>query len=254
MKNQAMQGAQHVLITLNGRHRTSHVSEVRIMKAVYEIAANSYVSLEKCIPVRIVREAEAFAVTYYADLRMTVYFRVRKTVLRMVRKGVSREEAADIMCDFFRYAVLPDMTVWTCEELTPPGEKSKPGLCVDGETFRYFGSADVMAALENIIESKSVWMLYDFTFGSGGYINIRRCAETSECKVECVRWTEPAATGYRAVISDAAYLRQLLWELVDEERCPGPARGWKSFDVADYFSRLTFKYMDLEDKSDDDER
>ena len=90
--------------------------------------------------------------------------------------------------------------------IAPVPRKSESSLSVDGEDFRYFGSADVVAALENIIDGKSVWMLYDFTCENGGYINIRRCGDdsihTAKYKVECVRWTEPTPTGYRAVISD----------------------------------------------------
>ena len=80
----------------------------------------------------------------------------------MVKSGFSCEAAADMMCDFFQSAGLSDMSDWTCEELNPVPRKSESSLSVDGEDFRYFGSADVVAALENIIDGKSVWMLYDF--------------------------------------------------------------------------------------------
>ncbi len=66
--------------------------------------------------------------------------------------------------------------------------------------------ADVFCALEDIIEGKSRWMLYDFTKGDGGYINIHRCdndtAPTAGYKVEYVRWSEPVPIGYRGVIFD----------------------------------------------------
>lgn len=254
----AMQETQYVLITENGRERTSNVTEGRIMKAAYEIEANVCVTLEKCTPVRIVREAECFAMTFYGDSRVAVYFRVRRTVLRMVKDSFSCEAAAGMMCNFFRSARLPDMTGWTCEELKPASRKSQSSLSVDGEDFRYFGSADVMAALENIIEGKSVWMLYDFTGEDGGYINIRRCSDdstqTEKYKVECVRWTEPEPTGYRAVISDVTPLRKWLENLVDDRMFPDPTPEWESFDVNDHFQRLTFRFLNEEDNSDNDER
>lgn len=176
----------------------------------------------------------------------------------MVKSGFSCEAAADLMCDFFQSAELSDLSGWRCEELNPGTRKSEPDLSVDGEDFRYFGSADVMAALENIIDSKSVWMLYDFTCGNGGYINIRRSgdgpAHPAKYKVECVSWIELAPTGYRAVISDVAPLRSWLWSLVDGDEFPAPAPEWESFDVTDHFQRLTFRFLDEEDKPDNDER
>lgn len=69
---------QYVLITGNGEERTSHVTVPKIMEAVYKIASNKYVTLEKCRPVRLVREAEYFAMSFYRDSRIAVYFRVRK--------------------------------------------------------------------------------------------------------------------------------------------------------------------------------
>lgn len=249
---------QYVLITGNGEERTSHVTVPKIMKAVYEIDSNKYVTLEKCCPVRLVREAEYFAMSFYRDSHIAVYFRVRKKVLRMVKSGFSCEAAADMMCDFFQSAGLSDMSDWTCEELNPVPRKSESSLSVDGEDFRYFGSADVVAALENIIDGKSVWMLYDFTCENGGYINIRRCGDasihTAKYKVECVRWTEPTPTGYRAVISDVNPLRNWLWNLVDGRKFPDPTPEWESFDVTDYFQRLAFRFLDEEDKLDNDER
>lgn len=253
-----MQKPQYVLITENGKERTSRVTDARIMNAVYGIEANVYVTLERCTPVRIVREAECFAMTFYEDSRAAVYFRVRKTVLRMVKSGFSCQAAAEMMCGFFRSAELPDMTDWTCEELKPAPRKSTSSLSVDGEDFRYFGSADVAAALENIIDGRSVWMLYDFTGEDGGYINIRRCGDGSihpaKYKVECVGWTEPTPTGYRAVVSDVALLRKWLRDLVEDRKFPDPTPGWERFDVTDYFQRLTFRFSDIEDESNNDER
>ncbi len=52
---------QHVLITKNGEQRTSNVTYERIFNALYNIKSNEYVTLEKCLPVKIIREAEAFA-------------------------------------------------------------------------------------------------------------------------------------------------------------------------------------------------
>lgn len=249
--------SQYVLITDNGGERTSNVTDARIMKAVYEIEINGYVTIERCMPVRIVREAECFAVTFYDDSRVAVYFRVGKTVLRMVQSGFSRDAAVDIMCDFFKSAELPDMTFWTCEELSPASQKREPSLSVDGEDFRYFGSADVVAALENIIEGKSVWMLYDFTCEDGGYINIRRCDSDpvqAEYEVEYVRWIEPIPVGYRVVTSDAGKLRSWLWDLVDSCKFPDLTHEWESFDVTDYFRRLTFRFLNEDDKPDSNER
>lgn len=249
---------QHVLISRNGKERTSNVTDARIMKAVYEIENNGYVTIEKCIPVRIIRESECFAISFYDDSRMAIYFRVRKTVLRMVKSGVSCNAAADIMCDFFHSSELPDMTDWTCEELNPAPSKNESNLSVDGQDFRHFGSADVMAALENIIDGLSKWMNFDCTGTNGGYINIYRCDDsgaTSRYKVECVKWTEPTPTGFRAIITDVTSLRHCLWNFVDERKLPEPTPEWERFDVTDYFQKLVFKFSDNENKSDNnDER
>lgn len=258
MMNKTTRRPQYILITKNGKERTSNVTDAKIIRAVYEINDNGYVTIEKCIPVKVMKEAECFAMTFYRDLRVAAYFRVRKTVLRMIKMGLSCDAAADVMCNFFQSAELPDMTFWTCEELRPASSKSKSSLCVDGEDFRYFNSADVLAALENIIDGKSVWMLYDFTGDNGGYINIRRSGDdltqAAKYKVEVVRWTEPEATGYRSVISDAGYLRKCLWNLVDGDSFPDPTSEWESFDVTDYFQRLTFRFLNEEDKPDNNER
>lgn len=254
--NGAAMKPQHVLITRNGDVRTSHVTVPKIMEAVYEIGANEYVTLEKCRPVRIVREAECFAMSFYKDSRISVYFRVRKTMLRMVRRGFSCEAAADMMCDFFQSAVLPDMSGWMCEELTPAPRKSESSLSVNGEDFRHFGCADVVAALENIIEGKSKWMLHDFTGDDGGYINIHRYDKEGEApryKVECVKWTEPTPEGYRCVVTDVASLRRWLWDFTTERKFPDPTPEWESFDVNDTFGRLVFRFLDKEDKLNNDE-
>ena len=54
------------------------------------------VTLEKCMPIRVVREAEFFAISFYKDSRIAAYFRVGKNILRMVRSGFSVENAADV--------------------------------------------------------------------------------------------------------------------------------------------------------------
>lgn len=245
---------QHVLITNNGTRRTSNVSHILIMKAVYEIEANGYVTLEKCIPVRLVSEAESFAMSFYKDSRIAVYFRVRRSILRMCRDGFTPDDASDMMCDYFRSAKLPDMTGWVCEELKPAPQKAQSSLSVDGEDFRHFVTADVMAALENIIEGKSRWMLHDYTGDNGGYMNIQRCdGESPEYNVEWVKWTEPTPTGFRATISDTSLLRRLLWDFVDERKYPALTPEWERFDVTDYFQRLVFKFSGKQDKSDNNE-
>lgn len=248
---------QFVLITENGEERTSHVTYANIFKAIYEIKTNEYVTLEKCRPVRIVKDAEAFAITFYKDSRIAAYFRVKKTVLRMSKSGFNCEDAADIMCDFFQSAELPDMSDWICEEFGPAPQKSESKLTVDDQDFKYFDYADVVAALENIIEGKSRWLLHEFTGENGGYVNIRRCGngnETFKYKVEFVKWTEPTPTGWRGVVSDAALVRQWLWDFASEHKYPEPDSCLESFDVADYFQRLVFRFLDETDKEDNNER
>ena len=142
------------------------------------------------------------------------------------------------------------MTGWHCQKIYPEQESPETKLCVDGEDFRYFDMADVFCALENIIEGKSLWMLYDFTKGDGGYVNIRRrdndAAPTAVYKVEYVRWTEPSPTGFRGVVSDAGLLRSWLWSLIDSERLSDPLDDWEEFDVNNHFERLVFRFLDEE--------
>ena len=242
---------QYVLLTDNGAERTSNVTPAKVIQSVYEIDRNEYVTLEKCIPVIIMRRAEAIAMSYYKSSRVAVHFRVERSILRMVRDNVRRDEAADMMCDFFQSAKLPNMDGWRCEEFLPAPRKSTTALTVDGEDFRYFGSADVLGALENIIEGKSRWMLYDITGEDGGYMNIRRITDTvdgAKFEVEFVRWTEPLPTGYRAVITDIRAMRIWLWDLVDGRKYPDATPEWESFDVTDYFQRLAFRFLDEEDE------
>ncbi|MDE6821413.1 hypothetical protein [Bacteroides acidifaciens] len=248
---------QYVLITENGKERTSNVTVVRIMEAVYKVDIHEYVTIEKCLPVRLIRSAELFALSFYKDSHIAAYFRVGKTILRMVRSGFSVENATDVMCDFFQLAKIPDVQNWTCEELKPAPRKVESTLTVDGEDFRYFGCADVMAALENIIEGKSKWLLHDFTDEDGGYINIHRCDDNdglAKYKVELVRWTKPIPTGYRFILSDVAPLRRWLWDFTVERTYPDPLPEWETFDVTDYFQRLAFRFLDEEDKLDKKER
>lgn len=241
---------QYVLGTENGTKRTSNVTEAQIRDAIDDIDDNVAVYLEKCVPVVLVRYAEAYSIDYYKDGSIAVCFRVNGYMLRMWRSDVDCDMAADIMCDFFRTASLPDMTGWHCQKIHPEQEAPETKLCVDGEDFRYFDMADVFCALEDIIEGKSLWMLYDFTKGDGGYINISRrdndIDSTTGYKVEYVRWSEPVPIGYRGVVSDVGLLRNWLWSLIDGERLPDPLSCWEEFDVNDYFGRLVFRFLDEE--------
>ncbi|MDE5989213.1 MAG: hypothetical protein K2H17_07430 [Duncaniella sp.] len=239
---------QYVLGTNDGNERTSNVTEEKIRDAIDDIEDNGCVYLEKCVPVVLVRYAEAYSIDYYKDGSIAVCFRVNGYLLRMWRSDIDCDVAADMMCDFFRNASLPDMTAWHCQKIYPEQEEAKERLCVDGEDFRYFGCQDVVGALENIIEGKSLWMLYDFTKGDVGYVNIRRrdndAAPTAVYKVEYVRWTEPAPIGFRGVVSDAGLLRSWLWSLIEGERLPDPLSCWEEFDVNDHFGRLVFRFLD----------
>ena len=241
---------QYVLGTENGTRRTSNVTEEKIVDAVFDIEDNVAIYLEKCVPVVLVRYAEAYSIDYYSDGSIAVCFRVNGYMLRMWRSDVDCDMAAAMMCDFFRSASLPDMTGWHCQKVYPEQEAPDTKLCVDGEDFRYFGMADVYCALENIIEEKSLWMLYDFIKGDGGYVNIRRRdndeATTTVYKVEYVRWTKPDPIGFRGVVSDAGVLRSWLWDLIDVDGLPEPIAGWEQFDVNNHFERLMFRFLDEE--------
>lgn len=241
---------QYVLGTENGTKRTSNVTEAKIVEAVEDIEDNVAIFLEKCVPVVLVRYAEAYSIDYFKDCSIAVCFRVKGHLFRMWRSDVYCDEAADIMCAFFRTASLPDMTDWHCQKIYPEQEEPETKLCVDGEDFRYFDMADVFCALENIIEGKSLWMLYDFIKGDGGYVNIRRrdneAAPTAVYKIEYVRWTKPAPTGFRGVVSDDGLLRSWLWSLIDSERLPDPLDDWEEFDVNNHFERLMFRFLDEE--------
>ena len=241
---------QYVLGTDNGAKRTSNVTEEKIADAVYDIDDNISVYLEKCVPVVLVSNAEAYSIDYFKDGSIAVCFRVNGHMLRMWRSGVDCDTAADIMCDFFRTASLPDMTGWHCQKIYPEKEVPEAKLCVDGEDFRYFGCQDVVGALENIIEGKSKWMLYEFTEGDGGYVNIHRCDSDAAAvyKVEYVRWTEPDSVGYHGVVSDHSRLRNWLWRLIDGGLLPEPMEECVQFDVDNHFERIMFRFLDKDNR------
>lgn len=241
---------QYVLGMKNGTIRTSNITEEKIYDAVYDIEEHVSVYLEKCVPVVLVRYAEAYSIDYYKDNSIAVCFRVNGYMFRMWRSGVDCNLAADIMCDFFRYATLPDMTGWQCQKIYPEQEEEEDKLTVDNEDFRHFGCSDIVCALENIIDGKSGSMLYIFTKEHGGYVNIRRCdveaAPGAVFKVEYVRWTEENTTGYRGVTSDVRLLREWLWHLVDDDSLPDSLPEWRLFDVNDHFERMVFRFLDEE--------
>lgn len=242
---------QYVLGTKNGAERTSNVTEEKIRDEVDDIEDNGCVYLEKCAPVILVRQAEAYSIDYFKDSSIAICFRVNGYLLRMWRSDVDCDTAADMMCDFFRTATLPDMTGWHCQKIHPEDEEEKTDkLTVDDEDFRYFGCADVVGALENIIEGKSRSMLYIFTRDNGGYVNIRRCGKEAgfapAYKVEYVRWTEQTPLGYRGVMSDSKLLRNWLWTLIDGDILPEALTGWDTFDVNDHFERIVFRFLDEE--------
>ncbi len=236
---------QYVLGTENGAARTSNVSEKKILDAIEDIEDNGCVYLEKCVPVVLVRSAEAYSIDYFKDRSIAVCFRVNGNLLRMWRPDVDSDMAVDIMCDFFRTASLPDMTGWQCQKIHQEEVDSEESLCVDGENFRYFECQDVIGALENIIEGKSRWMLYDFNNGDGGYVDIRRFenedAPAGTYKVEYVRWSEPSPIGYRSVVFDVRLLRKWMWKLIDDDQLPDPMDEYRQFDVNCYFQKIADK-------------
>ncbi|WP_289772390.1 hypothetical protein, partial [Bacteroides acidifaciens] len=101
---------QYVLGTKNGDIRTSNVTEEKILDAIDDIEDNGCVYLEKCVPVVLVSDAKAYSIDYFKDSSIAVCFMVNGYMLRMWRSDVDCDMAADIMCDFFRTASLPDMT------------------------------------------------------------------------------------------------------------------------------------------------
>ena len=58
---------QYVLGTENGTRRTSNVTEEKIRDAIDDIEDNVAVYLEKCVPVVLVRYAEAYSIDYYKE-------------------------------------------------------------------------------------------------------------------------------------------------------------------------------------------
>ncbi len=242
---------QYVLITDDGEERSSNVTTERIYKAVYEIAANKIVTLEKCQPVIINNRASVFAISFYDDSRVAVFFKIEGSVMRMVDTGYTSEQVADMMCDFLDTAAVPDMNGWVCEEFTPMQQKSESRLTVDGQNFRYFDFSDVMAALEDIIEGNSKWMLYDFSGDESGYVHISRLEDDDSkpsCSAEWVKWTRPEPTGFRTVISDFDSFRNWLWNFPLDGSCPAPGSGWESFDVTDYFEKLIQTYSQSDER------
>lgn len=242
---------QYVLGMKNGSIRTSNVTEEKIYDAVYDIEEHESVYLEKCVPVVLVRYAEAYSIDYFKDGSIAVCFRVNGSLFRMWRTGVDCDMATDILCDFFCAALLPDMTGWQCQKINPGQEKKEEDkLTVDDEDFRYFRCSDIVCALENIIDGKSRSMLYVFTKENGGYVNIhRQDDDVSPCprfKIEYVIWTEQDPIGYRGVTSDVRLLREWLWHLVDDDRLPDSLSEWEQFDVNDHFERMVFRFLDEE--------
>ena len=243
---------QFVLITEKGEERTSNVTTERIYKAVFEIEANEYVTLEKCVPVAIGERAEAFAFTYYKGERLAVFFRVDRSILRMIHTGFSCQTVADMMCDCFESSKLPDMDGWQCEELKyERPRKDESSLSVDGFDYRHFDYTDVMAALDNIRDGKSNSLHHSFSGEDGGYIDICRSKDDSRpdaLDVEWVKWTKPDPTGYRTVTNDFESLRTWLWDFTMSHKYPAPAPEWQEFDVTAYFEQLILKYSDNKDE------
>lgn len=239
---------QYVLGTKNGALRTSNVTEEKIYDAIYDVEELESVYLEKCVPIVLLRYAEAYSIDYYKDGSIAVCFRVNGYMFRMWRSGVDCDVAFDIMCDFFRTASLPEMTGWQCQKIYPEQEEENDKLTVDDEDFRYFETPDIVCALENIIDGKSRSMLYVFTRENGGYVNVHRynVEDTSAVgfKVEYVRWTEQDPIGYRGVTSDVRLLREWLWHLIDDDLLPDSLPGWKRFDVNNHFERMVFRFLD----------
>lgn len=242
---------QYVLGTKNGTERTSNVNEEKIRDEIDAIDDNGCVYLEKCVPRILVRHAEAYSIDYFKDSSIAVCFRVSGCMVRMWRPDVDCDMAADMMCGFFRNASLPDMTGWHCQKVYPEQEKEAvDNLIVNDQDFRYFGCADVVGALENIIEGKSRSMLYIFTKDNGGYVKIHRCgkdASTAQTyKVEYVRWTEGTPVGYRGEMSDFRPLRSWLWDMIDSDILPGAITGWRIFSVNGYFENMVLRFLDEE--------
>ncbi|MCM1177645.1 MAG: hypothetical protein NC308_11930 [Clostridium sp.] len=238
---------QYVLITENGEERTSNATPERIVNAVNAISTNGYVTIEKCRPAVVVQDASVFAISFYKDSRISVYFKIGGTVLRTSASGCTCREAAEMVCDFLLYARIPDTQDWTCEELMPVQfQRSESSLTVDGEEFRYFGSDDVMVALENIREGKSRWLTHGFTGEgeNGGYVHVLRCDTDGgqpEYKVEWVRWTQPP-TGCRTAVSCFDLVGKWLSDFSIDRKYPEQDSGWESFDVEDYFQNLINRF------------
>ncbi len=238
---------QFVLITENGKERTSNVTDERIFQAVYEVDSHSLVGLEKCVPVAIGPSTYVFAMSYNDDSLFAVHIDIKGSILRVLHPECSPETAVDRLCDFFHSSQVPDIQNWECEELTTVPKKPETHLTVDGEDFRFFDFTDVMAALENIRDGKSKWLYLNHTGENGGYMEIRRCddSESLAYKVEWVKWAEePVSTGCRAVVTDFKSLYNWLWDIALNRTSPELSSIWTQFDVNDYFQKLVFRFLD----------
>ena len=90
-----------------------------------DVEDNGCVYLEKCVPVVLVSDAKAYSIDYFKDSSIAVCFMVNGYMLRMWRSDVDCDMAADIMCDFFRTASLPDMTGWHCRKSIPSKKRQR---------------------------------------------------------------------------------------------------------------------------------
>ena len=247
---------QFVLVTENGKERTSNVTQAKIFKAVYEVKDHGFASLESCVPVAIGPKASAYGISYYDDSSLAVYFKVNDRMLRMIGSDYTYEDATEIMCSFFERYKLPNMDGWLCQDITPKEQatKAESHLTVDGEEFRYFGPEDVIAALENIRDGKSRELYYDFDGKNGGYIDIWRCDDVDgrpACKVEWVRWEDSQDSGYRTVVTDFSILHKWVTDLARDKAYPEVTEIWDSFKIKDYFERIIFKYFNKDDNNDE---
>lgn len=243
-------GSQFILITEDFNERTSNVTEKKIVDAVYDIESNIMVVLEKCVPIAIGSSTYAYAMTYDEDLTFAVHVKYFESDLSIYQPEVSQKQAADMMKNFFHSSKVPDMNDWSCKEfIKDKKETVTSDFTVDGDEFRFFDTEDVMAALENIRDGKSKWLHFGYTGKEGGYMEIHRCKDREDfaCKVECVKWTKPVATGRHCIISDFESLRGLLLDFLVNQNYPKFSPDWVSFDVEDYFQKLVSKFIENEE-------
>ena len=81
---------QFVLITENGKERTSNVTDERIFQAVYEVDSHSLVGLEKCVPVAIGPSTYVFAMSYNDDSLFAVHIDIKGSILRVLHRNGGR--------------------------------------------------------------------------------------------------------------------------------------------------------------------